>query len=327
MKVFVTGGTGLVGSNVIKVAREKYGAEVVASVYKRRPASRLHCSLEQVDVTDAEEVRRTLLRHRPDAVIHCAATVDMALLQQDNAHGWRLMVDATRNIARACGECGARMVFVSSDWVFGGGTPPYSEDAVPCPVNYYGLLKVVGETIVSSIGIDYGIARIAAVYGRNWSFPDWVPEQRVTGFGTLPNWMLDQLQKGERIVEWTDYINVEANPTLASDCAEAMLTIVERKKVGTFHCCGRRSVNRVELGKLVAATFGLDPAKVRAARAEEMDPGSVEESVPRKTSLNVALTESTLERRNLPPEEGLAVWKRQLQSGRLMEQRSSEETE
>jgi dTDP-4-dehydrorhamnose reductase len=321
--VFVTGGTGLVGSNVIKVAREKYDARVIASVNKRKAASPLDCTWEQLDVTDAAAVRKILRRHRPDAVIHCAATVDMGLLEQDNASGWRLMVDATRSLALACADVGAKLIFVSSDWVFGGRTPPYSEAAVPCPVNYYGILKVVGETLVSSIGVDYGIARIAGVYGRNWAFPEWWPEERVTGFGTLSNWMLAELRKGEEIVEWTDHINVEANPTLASDCADAMLTIVERKQSGTYHCCGRRSVNRVELGKLVAASFGFEPARVRAAGAEEMDPARAGAVVPRRTSLGVSFTEATLHRRNLPPEEGLALWRRQMESGRATDSKSS----
>ena len=175
MKVFVTGGTGLVGSNVIKVAREKYGADVVASMYNRTPTAPVHYTIERLDVTDKAALTAALKKHRPDVVIHCAATVDHDRLEADHAMGWRLMVEATRSMAEACGEAGAWLVFVSSDWVFDGAHPPYKETTPPCPANYYGLLKVVGETIVNTIGIDYGIARIAAVYGRNWSFPDWTP--------------------------------------------------------------------------------------------------------------------------------------------------------
>ncbi len=312
MKIFVTGGTGLVGSNVIHVAREKYGAEVIASMYKRLPAAPADYTIERVDVTDGAAVREVLRRHRPEAVIHCAATVDMEVLETDHVSGWRLMVEATRQIAQACGEIGAHMVLVSSDWVFGNGSPPYAEDTPPCPVNYYGLLKVVGETIVSSIGIPYGIARIAAVYGRNWSFPEWVPAERVTGFGTLPNWMLDRLYRNEEIAEWTKHVNVEANPTLASDCADAMLAIVRQRRSGTFHCCGRRSLDRVELGRLVARTFGLDAGRVRAASEAEMNAADAGPPVPLRTCLDTGRTERILERRNLPPEEGLLIWKTEL---------------
>ncbi len=313
MKVFVTGGTGLVGSNVIKVARERYGAQVIASMRNRLPAADLGCEIERLDIVDQAAVSAALKKHRPDVVIHCAATVDQDLLEKDHALGWSLMVDATRYIGQACGEVGAKLIFVSSDWVFDGRNPPYKENTPPCPMNYYGLLKVVGETVVSSLGIDYGIARIAAVYGRNWAFPDWEPQERVTGFGTLPNWMLKMLREGQEIVEWMDHINIEANPTLASDCADAMLTIYTKGVQGIFHCCGRDPVTRVELGRLVARTFGFDPARVRAATAAELaEIGRTTgfgPPVPYRTCLDVSETERILGRTNIGVAEGLRRWK------------------
>lgn len=316
MKVFITGGTGLVGSNVVKVARDRYGVDVIASVHNRLPAaSTAGYTIERCDVTNRTQLMEALKKHRPDAVIHCAATVDHDRLELDHEMGWRLMVEATRTMAEACGEVGARLVFVSSDWVFNGYNPPYRESTPPCPANYYGLLKVVGETIVNTIGIDYGIARVAAVYGRNWSFPAWTPEERVSGFGTLPNWMLEALRRGEEIVEWTDHLNVVANPTLASDCADAMMAICLKKQQGVFHCCGRDPVSRVDLGKLVARTFGLDESKVRAARPEEMDLRTQEgkSPLPRRTHLDVTETERRLDRTNIGANEGLREWKRQME--------------
>ncbi len=203
------------------------------------------------------------------------------------------------------------MILVSSDWVFDGKNAPFTEDTPPCPICYYGLLKVVGETIVNSIGIDYGIARIAAVFGRNWSFPDWVPATRVTGFGTLPNWYVEALGRGEEIIEWTKYINVEASPTLASDCADAMMTIWAKKKQGTFHCCGRDYVTRVEYARHVARAFGFDTSKIRAAHEDEMDPSLEEFPLPLRSSLDVNKTELILERTNLGVDEALEVWKKE----------------
>ncbi len=311
MKVFVTGGTGLVGSNVIRVASQKYGAEVVASMHDRLPAAPVHYKIEKLDIADGAAVLSALRKHKPQLVIHCAATVDIARLEADHELGWRLMVEATRGLARACKQTKAKLIFVSSDWVFGGSRDPYREDTPPCPVNYYGLLKVVGETIVNSSGLDYGIARIAAVYGRNWSFPDWTPQERVTGFGTLPNWMLDTLEKGKDIQEWTRYVNVFANPTLASDCADALLAIFARKQTGIFHCCGRTSISRVELGRLVASTFGFDPGRVTALPDSAMDPSQLSGPLPERTALDVSRTENALGRTNLGVREGLKEWKKQ----------------
>jgi dTDP-4-dehydrorhamnose reductase len=312
MKVFVTGGTGLVGSNIVKVARERYGAEVVASMYRRMPAAPVNYEIERVDITDDAAVKAALKKHRPDLVIHSAASVNHEELEEDHPLGWRLMVEAVRSIAEGCRDIGAKMILVSSDWVFDGVNIPFSEDTPPSPICYYGLLKVVGETIVNSIGIDYGIARIAAVYGRNWAFPDWTPKERVTGFGTLPNWYVEALKRGEEIVEWTKYINIEANPTLASDCADAMMAIWEKKVQGVFHCCGRDYMNRVQLAKHVAKSFGFDDSRIRAATEEEMDPSLEEYPLPPRSCLDVKKTERILERTNLGIEEGLEAWKKEM---------------
>jgi len=319
MKVFVTGGTGLVGSNVIKVAKERFEAEVVASIYKRVPEAPADYTIERMNVADRTAVMAALVKHRPDLVIHCAATVDHDRLEYDHAMGWRLMVEATRIMAEACGEVGAKLIFVSTDWVFDGKNPPYKENTHPCPVNYYGLLKVIGETIVNSTGIDYGIARIAAVYGRNWSFPGWTPKEKVTGFGTLANWMLETLLRGEEVVEWTKHVNIQANPTLASDCADAMMTIFTKKEQGIFHCCGRDCCTRVELGGHVARTFDLDVSKVRAATPGEMDLSSMEGSspLPLRTYLEVSETEHRLDRENIGIMEGLEEWKHQINTNQL----------
>jgi dTDP-4-dehydrorhamnose reductase len=314
MKLFVTGGTGLVGSNVIKVAREKYDAEIIASMFKRVPKATTNYTIERMDVGDRKAVMSVLRNHRPDVVIHSAASVDHDRLEYEHGMGWHLMVEGTRAMAEVCGEIGAKLIFVSSDWVFDGKNPPFKEDTPACPVNYYGLLKVVGETIVNSIGIDYAIARIAAVYGRNWSFPDWKPKERVTGFGTLPNWMLEALRRGEVVVEWTDHVNIEANPTLASDCADAMMAICVKNLQGTFHCCGRDCCSRVALGRHVARTFGLDESRVRGATQAEMDLSHMEgrSPLPLRSCLDVSETERRLGRRNLGIEEGFEKWKRQM---------------
>jgi len=311
MKVFITGGTGLVGSNIIKVARERYGADVVASMYRRLPDAPVHYQIERVDVTDGPAIKAAIAKHRPDLVIHAAASVDHKELEVNHELGWHLMVDAVRNIAQGCGDVGAKMIMVSSDWVFDGVHVPFKEDTPPAPVCYYGFLKVVGETMVSSMGIDYAIARISAVYGRNWSFPNWVPEERVTGFGTLPNWFVEALGRGEEIVEWTKYVNVEANPTLASDCADAMMAIWEKQVTGVFHCSGREPMTRVELAKHVAKAFGLDQSKVRAATDAEMDANQEKEPLPPHTCLDVTKTEQILGRTNVGVDEGLEMWKRE----------------
>ncbi len=315
MKLLITGGTGLVGSNVIKIAREKYHAEMVASVFARHPEVPWDVPTVQMDLEDVTSVRKTIEETRPDAVIHCAAPRDEDRLEFDHDWGWAVMVTSTRVLAEACRALGAKLMFVSSDWVFGhGGRPPYDEDSPPCPVNYFGFLKVVSETLVASLCEDYAVVRIAGVYGPNWSYPSYEQKEEVVGFGWLANYYLYRLSRGEPVVAWTDYVNVLGNPSLASDVADALLTIARQDQRGHFHCCGRDSASRLELAQAVADVFGYDKELVRPASTPEMDVSHLQGrlAAPRDSRLKVTSSEARLGRVNLGLREGLEEYRRQL---------------
>ena len=173
MKIFVTGGTGQVGSNVIELARNKYNAVIVASLYRRRPQIPWDCETVEMNLEDAASIRSAIEPHRPDVVIHSAVPRDLTRMEFDHAWSWNILVTATRAIAETCRDLDAKLVFVSTDWVFGNqGEPPYSEHTPPCPANYYGVMKVVGETLVSTICRNWAVARTASVFGFNLACPD-----------------------------------------------------------------------------------------------------------------------------------------------------------
>jgi dTDP-4-dehydrorhamnose reductase len=316
MKVLLTGGTGPVGSNVIRVARSKPGITVVASAFSRQPVGGWPCPTVPMDLENAASIREALQAVRPDTVIHCAAPRDEDRLEVDHEWGWRVMVLGTRWLAEACREVKAKLIFVSSDWVFGrGGQPPYGEDSPPCPANYFGFLKAVGETFVSSMCTNYAIARIAGVYGPNWSDPGYEPGQPGVGFGWLANYFVRRLSQGKPVVAWSDHVNVWANPSLASDVAGALLTMALQDQVGLFHCCGREGVSRLELAEAAAKVFGFDRGLVRAASREEMDVRHLQNrlAAPFDCRLAVASSEARLGRINLGLREGLDTYRQQRQ--------------
>lgn len=320
MKILLTGGTGLVGSNVMKVAQEKYGVQLIAALYNRRPKAAWECETIRLDLEDPPSVRSAVESCRPDGVIHCAAPRDEDRLEIEHAWGWAVMVTATRALAEVCREVGARLVFVSSDWVFGnGGQPPYAEDSPPCPVNYFGFLKVVGETLVSSLCPNYAIARTAGVYGPNWSDPGYEQREEGIGFGWLPNYFVYRLSRAEPVVVWTDYVNIWSTPSLASDVAEGLLALAGSDQQGIFHCCGREEVTRLELAQATAEVFGFDSGLVRAASPAEMDASRLvgKLNAPRDSRLQVAATETRLKRRHLNIREGLAAYRLQLEQGHI----------
>src|SRR5206468_5697623 len=132
MRVFLTGASGFVGSN-LRHAFEERGAEVLAPGHA------------EVDLTDRGRLLRWARDARPDAIVHCAIWNDLAGLR-DRRRAWREYVEATRNVVDAAD---AHVVLVSTDWVFDGTRGPAAEDEPPNPINAYGFLKAACELVVA----------------------------------------------------------------------------------------------------------------------------------------------------------------------------------
>jgi len=315
MRILVTGTTGLLGSNVVKVAAEKYGDEIIGTIHNTKPLKKLPCALESMDITDNQQVIEIIEKCKPDVVVNCAALVDAKILEENYNIGWKIFVEGTKNLANACKKNNTKMIFVSTDWIFDGLNPPYRENSIPHPTNYYGILKVIGETIVQLICKDYAIARVSGLYGINWAIPTQIPEKPY-GFGALVNYFLHKFQIGEEIKEWIDYINIKANPTLASDAAEALINIYIEGQIGIFHCSGRECINRVELAKKVARIFSFDEQLISTYFRDKNDlnewiGGNLR--LPKETCLDVTETEERLNRKNLGIEEGLIKFKKEME--------------
>src|SRR5258708_6651456 len=194
MRVYVTGGTGMVGSNVIKVAQQRYQAEVIASLYGSAPENPSGYTLDPLDLRNHEAVLASIRKFKPDVVIHCAALMDFTAMYADRPLAWSIFVDGRRVLARACREIGARFIYVSSDWVFDGREALVDEDTPPLPVNYYGIMKVAAEnSLISMDGLNYAIVRTAAVYGFNYVMPKMTRFTQTVRLGDMVNDYSDRL--------------------------------------------------------------------------------------------------------------------------------------
>jgi dTDP-4-dehydrorhamnose reductase len=292
VRVYLTGGSGFVGSNVARVF-EAHGAVLEAP------------SRAQVDVTDSEAVLASVDAFRPDAIVHCAILNDFAALYADRRAGWDAYVGATRNLVDAANGTGARIVLVSTDWVFDGTQAGATERTPPNPINLYGFLKAASELVVTDRAKRGSVARIAAVQG--WPGGAGVagglralPREQDAGFGYFVPALVERLRAGERFGVWEgDAINMVATPTLASDAAELMWRLLELDLDGIFHCCGGESADRRTLAMRAAQVFELDPTllDLGVPPPEGALPGPAggpPAAVPHDTSLDASWTASAL---------------------------------
>jgi dTDP-4-dehydrorhamnose reductase len=280
VRVWVTGATGFVGSNVVRVLRERHGVDVAG------PAR------AEVDVTDAAAVAPAVEAFAPEAIVHCAILNDPIALERDRRAAWAGYVGATRNVVDAANAVGARVVLISTDWVFDGTQGGATEDEPPNPINAYGFLKAASELVVLERAARGAVARIAGVAGVHWARPQ-LPRQQDAGLGYLCASVVHTLRAGQRFTVWeSPDINCIATPTLASDAAELVWRAIEGGHEGVLHCVGRESVDRVTLARRTAEAFGLDPGMIDVGAPDPAAVGSMR--VPYDTSLDAKATAERL---------------------------------
>ena len=219
MKVFVTGVGGQLGHDVINELTsrgyEAIGSDVVDMVLSGVPYVAL-------DITDKIEVERVIAEIRPDAIIHCAAwtAVDAAEDADKQEKVKAINVDGTQNIANAAKIVDAKMIYISTDYVFDGqGTVPWEPDCKEyAPLNEYGQTKLGGELAVSSTLEKYFIVRIAWVFGLNGG-----------------NFIKTMLQVGKNHPQVRVVNDQIGTPTYTYDLARLLVDMIESEKYGYYH--------------------------------------------------------------------------------------------
>ena len=297
MRAYVTGGTGFVGSNIVKVFTERHGAEVHCPVHRFVPADDGTFTTGRLDLLDNDAVLASVAAFGPDVIVHSMILNDFAAMYADRDLAWRSFVGTTQTLARAADEAGAKLILVSTDWVFDGTQGGADEDTPPNPVNIYGVLKMASEQAAMLSAERAAVARVSAVSGMHW-MRDSTPRVQDGGFGYFVTSIVDALEAGRRFDVWeADDINMVASPSLASECAEVMWRIAaDEAAAGVFHCCGAESTGRMELARVACDVFDLDPALISSTAPDRSAPGAVGEfAIPYDTSLSVRRTREVLD--------------------------------
>lgn len=239
MKILVTGASGQLGYDVLKELQ-------------RRNIECLGAGSQQFDITDFAAAHKFIADYCPDAVIHCSAYTAVDKAEGDIECCRSVNALGTENIARICHEIAAKMIYISTDYVFPGmGEQFYEVDDETGPTNVYGLTKLEGERVVQKILAKYFIVRISWVFGYNGN-----------------NFVKTMLKLGESHMELNVVADQIGSPTYTADLAPLLCAMVETDKYGIYHATNGGICSWAEFAKEIFAQAKI-PMKINPVPASE----------------------------------------------------------
>ncbi|WP_373497344.1 NAD(P)-dependent oxidoreductase [Aquiflexum sp.] len=252
VKVLVTGANGLLGQKLMDQLRSDPGFEVIGT---GKGDSRLPDSWKgsyawrEMDVTDRQQVLEVFADINPDAVIHTAAMTQVDDCEKEKDQSRIANIDAVSNLIEACRTNDVHLVHLSTDFIFDGEEGPYSEEAKPNPINYYGQTKLEAENRILESGIKWAIVRTVLVYGI----------ANDMSRSNIILWVKKSLEEGKTIKVVNDQWRT---PTLAEDLAEGCILIVKKGETGIFNISGKDFLTPYQMAIQTANYFGLDKSLI-----------------------------------------------------------------
>ncbi|SFE32774.1 dTDP-4-dehydrorhamnose reductase [Thermoanaerobacter thermohydrosulfuricus] len=222
MKLLITGAKGQLGLQIRSIIeRGKSEIGEIDEIYKN--AEIIYVSHDKLDITILKDVLEYIEKYRPDIIINCAAYTNVDRCESDIDTAFKVNAIGPRNLAIAAQKVGAKLLHVSSDYVFSGtGSVPFREYDIPQPISVYGKTKLLGEQYVREFCDKYFIVRTAWLYGK---------------YGKNFVYTILNAAKEKGYLEVVN--DQRGNPTNAEDLAYHILKLVLTDEYGIYHCTGK----------------------------------------------------------------------------------------
>lgn len=229
MKVLVTGANGQLGYDVVKEL-QKQNIECFGA--KRK----------DFDIVDFEATRNFIINYSPDAVIHCAAYTAVDKAEDEKEQCYLVNSDATKNIARICKKINAKMLYISTDYVFDGTKEGFYEvDDLPNPISVYGKSKLLGEQAVQKLLEKYFIVRISWVFGEHGN-----------------NFVKTMLKLGKERKEINVVSDQYGSPTYTADLAPLLVEMIKTDCYGIYHATNEGVCSWAEFAEEIFKIAGMN---------------------------------------------------------------------
>jgi dTDP-4-dehydrorhamnose reductase len=237
MKIFISGASGLVGSNCLKHFKAE-GHEVVGTYFSYPTSATFYFNT----LDENDEKNFDIHSFNPDIIVHCGALTHVDYCETHEQESFQKTVQSTHNLILLSEKLNAKLVFISTDYVFDGENGPYDEDHTTNPLSIYAKHKLIAERAVVEANKNNLVLRVTNVYGheeRNKNFVSRIIEQCIANEKLLLKLPIDQY----------------ATPVNAWDIARSMLLLLQANHEGVFHIASHEFLNRVELAKIILLHF------------------------------------------------------------------------
>ena len=229
MRILVTGVKGQLGHDVVNECAKR-GIETVG------------VDIEEMDITDAESVRRVITESNVDAVIHCAAWTAVDAAEDNEEACRRVNAQGTENIAKVCRDLDLKLMYISTDYVFDGqGERPWEPDDERHPLNVYGQTKYEGELAVEKYVKKFFSVRIAWVFGINGK-----------------NFIKTMLRVGKERGAVSVVMDQVGSPTYTYDLARLLVDMIQTDRYGRYHATNEGLCSWYEFACEIFRQAGLD---------------------------------------------------------------------
>jgi dTDP-4-dehydrorhamnose reductase len=233
-RILIIGARGMLGRDLAALLRSSPGAEVIA------------WDIEEIDIRVEEETVARIVDLRPEVIFHLAAFTQVDACESEAEKAFAVNAEGTKHVAQGAVGCGARVVFLSTDYVFDGEKKvPYREDDPPHPLNVYGQSKRQGELYLERLAANALIVRTQWLYGK---------------FGS--NFVTAILRQANEKRELHIVTDQTGSPTYTVDLARVLSALAWQELRGVFHVVNSGSCTWYEFGRTILQLAGLSEVRV-----------------------------------------------------------------